>query len=140
MNCPRCGVPLKTQAYEEVEVDFCDACWGYWLDAGELPAVLKARIFEFSEAERARIRQVLRGEGRKEDAPPADCPRCDERMEAVRVAGTPLYIDRCPTHGTWLDTGELKALQIFNESQAPAALAGQRSLFTRLLSVFRAPE
>lgn len=53
MNCPRCGVDLKKEPYEGVEVDRCPACWGTWLDKGEFARLLALAIrsIRFSEGE-----------------------------------------------------------------------------------------
>ena len=42
VSCPACQTPmtpLRPPGSHEVEIDHCEACGGYWLDAGELPAV-----------------------------------------------------------------------------------------------------
>ncbi len=36
MDCPVCKEPMIVLEYADVEVDFCVACEGVWLDAGEL--------------------------------------------------------------------------------------------------------
>lgn len=142
LKCPRCRGGLARQRYEGVEVEFCAACWGYWLDRGELKAILKTRALQFSEEERdAILKEMARETARHADTgaatEPAPCARCGKRMHPVRVQGTPVRVDLCREHGVWLDTGELKALQIFNESQTPAALKSQRSAFGRLLTKVR---
>ena len=55
MNCPRCFLPLRKELYEKTEVDFCDTCWGMWLDKGELPAVVHAEDLVFDEEDRKRV-------------------------------------------------------------------------------------
>jgi Zn-finger nucleic acid-binding protein len=41
MNCPRCGIVLKIADRQGVEVDFCPACRGIWLDRGELDKIIE---------------------------------------------------------------------------------------------------
>jgi hypothetical protein len=36
MPCPRCTGRLRSEVYQEVNIDRCDTCGGLWLDAGEL--------------------------------------------------------------------------------------------------------
>jgi len=101
MNCPACGKPLVVVERDAVEVDWCPACHGLWLDAGELELLAKA---------------AGHGAGIAFDGPPAPsqrrCPRCPAKMEERAVAqDPPVRIEACPRgHGLWLDQGELGAL------------------------------
>src|SRR3990167_1086793 len=125
MNCPRCKLALRRDTYEGVEVDYCPECWGYWLDQGELEIIAKRQKLAFSEQERKTVAQALGG--RVADPPqalPAPCPHCQTPMTRVAFSGeapaASIMIDHCQSHGVWLDTGELKALQIFAEGRSPA--------------------
>jgi Zn-finger nucleic acid-binding protein len=115
MECPRCKLSLSRERYEEVEVDVCPGCWGMWLDSGELEAILESRELVFSEEEK---KLVLEGRARRAQAAqnPVACPRCQVRMERLFLDPVAyLVIDRCPRHGIWLDTGEVKAVQALAE-------------------------
>ncbi len=112
MDCPRCELPLRRQLYEGVEVDFCDACWGCWLDDGELASIIKVRDLHFSEEEKRGVLNLLWA-SRTGPRQPILCPRCGQFMEQIRYSeSVDLLIDRCKKHGIWLDTGELKKLQV----------------------------
>lgn len=119
MNCPRCKLALQKAEYEGVTVDLCDHCWGIWLDQGELPMILDSQQMQFSDAERRQFTGLgLRpaGPGNTEPAP---CPQCGQVMEQLGSdAVIPLVIDRCDEHGVWLDTGEIKAVQVLAEQSA----------------------
>ena len=39
-RCPKCGAPLITIKYRDVELDKCSECQGMWFDAGELDQVM----------------------------------------------------------------------------------------------------
>lgn len=39
MKCPKCGADLTETDYHHVKVDFCQACRGMWLDAGEVEMI-----------------------------------------------------------------------------------------------------
>lgn len=39
MRCPKCGMPLITVKYKDLDIDKCTSCHGVWLDSGELEAV-----------------------------------------------------------------------------------------------------
>ena len=45
------------------------------------------------------------------------CPVCSGGMEKKKYhRSCPIEIDECELHGIWLDTGEIKDLQVFIES------------------------
>jgi len=115
MDCPRCKLPLRKVDYEGVEADMCEACWGFWLDTGELFEVLRRRELGFSDDEKRQVLDV-RHASRRGDVRPADCPRCGKVMtQAHYDESVHLVIDRCPAHGVWLDTGEIKEVQALAE-------------------------
>lgn len=117
MDCPRCKLPLRPTDYEGVEADLCENCWGIWLDTGELEEVLGSRAMSFSDDERRQLTS-LAGEAAlaTSSLDPAPCPRCGQVMELVQSdAGVIITLDRCPAHGYWLDTGEIKAVQALAE-------------------------
>jgi Zn-finger nucleic acid-binding protein len=103
VNCPACRAVLVVLEHELVEVDFCPACKGVWLDAGELEL-----LFGDAEACAGVLAggEAACGEGRRR------CPRCRARMSQCTTSGTPaVTYDRCPKdHGLWLDAGELESV------------------------------
>jgi Zn-finger nucleic acid-binding protein len=124
MKCPRCKLTLKPVRYEAVEADVCDACWGFWLDVGELEAVLLDREMKFSKEETEAILD-LHSASQKGPTAPAPCPRCTKTMKRVHYdALVHLVIDRCDDHGVWLDGGEIKKVE---------ALAARSEEFHRVL-------
>ena len=111
MQCPRCHLPLRRETYEGVDIDFCDSCWGCWLDSGELSMILESRQLVFTEEDKQQILDVMSA---SKTGPRGQilCPHCRTFMEQVRYQeAVELLIDRCPEHGVWLDAGELKKVQ-----------------------------
>lgn len=107
MNCPHCSAEvLVAVEYDQVEVDYCPACRGIWLDAGELELL-------FGDAEAARRFLSI---GAPTDIPrgekPRQCPECDVAMTKESTASEPPVIfDHCPNgDGLWLDHGELETI------------------------------
>ena len=39
MHCPKCGMPLHTVRFHNIDIDRCFNCQGTWLDKGELDKV-----------------------------------------------------------------------------------------------------
>jgi len=115
MDCPRCKHPLRKVDYEGVETDMCERCWGLWLDSGEFAEILTRRDYVFSPEETALCLDV-RTASRAGKTTPAPCPKCLRTMERQHYdESVHLVIDRCPEHGVWLDTGEIKKAQALAE-------------------------
>ena len=87
---------------ESVEVDYCMACRGVWLDAGELEL-----LFGDREVTAGFLTAGDPAQGRKEK--PRRCPICGKRMaKATTGSEPPVVYDSCPNnHGLWFDQGEL---------------------------------
>ena len=121
MNCPRCQLAMVPTEYENEKVLYCQTCWGYWLSNKQLDAILHNLVYKFDEDEKQKILKDL-SEGNV--AVPAsqdgyiNCPECQTPMSKRPYnKDCGIVIDQCSLHGTWLDTGELKALQIYVESE-----------------------
>ena len=41
MNCPACHTALLMSEREGIEIDYCPACRGVWLDRGELDKIIE---------------------------------------------------------------------------------------------------
>ncbi|HET9397185.1 MAG TPA: zf-TFIIB domain-containing protein [Sphingomicrobium sp.] len=41
MNCPNCKTPLTMSERQGIEIDYCPACRGVWLDRGELDKIIE---------------------------------------------------------------------------------------------------
>jgi len=102
MNCPVCKEPLVVLEYDSVEVDYCFACDGVWLDAGELRLL-------FGDARQCDA--FLNGGTPHERSPekPRRCPICRKKMaKAVTRGDHPVTYDLCARgDGLWFDKGEL---------------------------------
>ncbi|HPA47204.1 MAG TPA: zf-TFIIB domain-containing protein [bacterium] len=114
--CPHCHEPLVVLELEGVEIDYCLACGGIWLDTGELEL-----IAERAGAEPGGLSKALASaapEGKTERT----CPRCGKILQTVQVGDVEL--DRCRRgHGLWLDRGELQTLVSNFASEEEGAVA-----------------
>jgi ribosomal protein L37AE/L43A len=122
MNCPRCHTPLapghlsEHSIFEKVQV--CKTCKGTFIGADDLIQVEiqhHAALFEFRHIP-----------GEAEQQKPLTCPACDVIMTKVTSErDAKVIMDLCPKcHHTWLDGGEIDALQT-------------ESLLHNLVSLFR---
>jgi len=127
MNCPGCQHPLIVLEHALLEVDYCTACKGVWLDAGELELLLGSA--------QAAV-DFLRGGQAAAFEMPRRCPICRTKMNKEATAGTEsVTYDVCPhRHGLWFDAGELGTVL---DRGAPAGM--DAPVIGWLREVFSAP-
>ena len=129
--CPRCGVTLAPTKYENVSVDFCDACWGYWVGLYQFETILATKDEVFSKEER---QSSAKAAAHPADGKPLGCARCGKGMQKLMVKDEwdkpAFFVDFCKDHGLWLDTGEIKRAQILDEKTG-AVRKALRSGFDR---------
>ncbi|UCH64792.1 MAG: zf-TFIIB domain-containing protein [Ignavibacterium sp.] len=103
MVCPVCKEQMIILELHEVEIDYCPACSGIWLDAGELELLLE------DQGEREKIVSSFHLDPEHPEKP-YRCPICRKKMDKVYVGEKKeLLIDKCPDNdGLWFDEGELK--------------------------------
>ncbi|MCD6288315.1 MAG: zf-TFIIB domain-containing protein [Candidatus Hydrogenedentes bacterium] len=102
MDCPVCKKPMIVLECADVEVDFCVACEGVWLDSGEIELLFgDARAC----AEFLSVGSPANAHGEKKRR----CPICRARMsKEATESDPPVLYDRCPNgDGLWFDKGEL---------------------------------
>src|SRR5579871_3389883 len=102
LECPRCGVTLGSTKYEGMAVDFCDACWGYWIGLHQFEAILAAKDEVFSTEEKG----VSSGaKAHPADGKPLPCCRCKKGMAKLPIeekGHVAFFLDYCRDHGLWL--------------------------------------
>lgn len=122
MDCPRCKLPLSAEKYEGIEVDACGTCYGYWLDTGELEAITTKKGHAWGRSEKQDILHAIakaNAEGKAKADEDAACPKCASTMEKVVFGGkSGITLDRCAAHGVWLDSKEMKLVQVWAEHEA----------------------
>ncbi len=119
MDCPRCKLTMEDAVYEQQPVKFCGNCWGYWMTRDRLDKIVDGVTYAFSKKEQKTISRTMRTQGdvdRGGESAYIQCPECDQFMERKKFHyKCPVEIDECAQHGIWLDTGEIKELQVFIE-------------------------
>ena len=123
MDCPVCKNAMIVLELQEVEVDYCTACGGIWLDAGELELLLEDSQNAKKLLNSFKIDKNCAENRRK-------CPICLKKMQKIIVSFStpPLLLDKCPKgDGLWFDKGELQnifnATQLDNENKIQKLLA-----------------
>lgn len=114
-TCPRCAVRLKSldlKLHGRFLLDRCEQCFGLFFDPGELEALLEAMVGNVFGIDHAGLAAI--NEQRKLNRYPVaylKCPVCTQLMHRVNFgAKSGVIVDRCKTHGIWLDGGELRQL------------------------------
>ena len=108
MDCPNCKNPLIILELAEIEIDYCTACEGIWLDAGELELLLE-------DSEKKDMLLNSFDDALSSDETKIKCPICRTKMKKVLVGEkNKITIDECKNNdGLWFDKGEL--LQVVQE-------------------------
>jgi Zn-finger nucleic acid-binding protein len=103
LNCPNDGSELTPVTIEDIPVDQCPACGGFWLDRGELETL--------GEKHGAHMRPVTLGDISVVDET-RQCPRDRSALHKHDFAEhTGFYIEQCPTcQGVWLEMDQLTAI------------------------------
>jgi hypothetical protein len=99
MNCPKCSTVLTKKYYKGMlEVDYCPACRGMWLDFNELDR-LEDVAFDQDQYKGSLVHR---------DCPvECKCPVCSGPMREFQYRLYDLKLDLCSEkHGFWLDAGE----------------------------------
>lgn len=115
MACPQCSTPLDVIELEtepRLQVERCLTCHGMFFNPGEVEALLDAQTNPIVWLDPVQIEQIADDFGNKErKVTYQKCPACGDRMSHVNFGGrSAVIIDRCGTHGVWLDGGELRRL------------------------------
>ena len=111
MNCPRCKTKLDNKTIiernDKIDIGNCPSCEGLWFDKGELNL-----LENISEPVLFEWRMLC---SKYDQLTPLNCPSCDDSpmmKKAEHPRDENVVIDYCEQcEGTWLDGGELEAIQ-----------------------------
>jgi Zn-finger nucleic acid-binding protein len=114
MPCPGCCAPLDVIEFETtpaLRIERCHSCHGMFFNPGELEALLDARTNPLVWLDPEQMNRISGDFGFDHEVVYRKCPVCAERMSHVNFAGrSGVILDRCGTHGVWLEGGELRRL------------------------------
>lgn len=128
LHCPEGHGPLETiriGAAADLALDRCPVCLGMFLERGALEQLLSQAVGPVWEIDTPLLNRLAENPR----SSPASlryrrCPACSEMMNRSlfgRRSG--VIVDRCRSHGTWLDAGELR--QLLEWTRAGGALRHQ---------------
>ena len=110
MRCPACDngrlQTIDITFTQQVKVDRCDTCFGYWIDHSELDAIVaeEARLEAYNSEARREAREAERTRAGNPSYPP------NESHEYLAADGSPPWFpERMPRHIFESASGGLKA-------------------------------
>ena len=111
MNCPVCGIPFIIVERNNIEVNFCPNCEGFWLDNGELELLTEILGIEKYIINPNNLAFI------KSNEKTYNCPKCNKKMGKVRI--NDIILDVCPDgDGIWFDKGELAKVLSENKTNS----------------------
>ena len=112
LHCPKCGDTLVETWHRNVNVDYCVKCNGVWVDHIEERSLLDMTPQGFTIDELKQLRKIYEAVSTVDDSGYVPCPICEQLMQRRNWGGySGVIVDRCLTHGTWYDAGELEKIQ-----------------------------
>ncbi len=109
LNCPNENTALNHIVVEDVPVDQCPTCGGYWLQRGELETL--------ADHHGAHLKPITVGKVSVVDSK-RKCPQDDTMLCQHEFAEhTGITIDQCPTcQGIWLESTQLSNILSYLEA------------------------
>ncbi len=114
LPCPQCETPLGVIEFDTdppVRIERCQTCYGTFFNPGELEALLDAQTNPLVWLDPVQLKQIATDYGHNHEVIYRKCPMCAERMSHLNFGGqSGVILDRCGTHGVWLEGSELRRL------------------------------
>ncbi len=99
MKCPRCNVDMVLTQRHKLQVNYCEACKGMWLEQAEL-GELEDEVFDFGDRWKGTL---FLSTSQTTDR----CPECTEHLQKFQYRFYELEMEVCPNqHGYWLEDDE----------------------------------
>jgi Zn-finger nucleic acid-binding protein len=114
LPCPHCTTALDVIEFDSeprIRIERCTTCFGTFFNPGELELLLEARTNPLVWLDPVQLQQIAADFSQDPVVAYRKCPLCAERMSHINFAGrSGVIIDRCWTHGVWLEGSELRRL------------------------------
>lgn len=142
LPCPSCATPLDVIEFETepaIRIERCTTCYGTFFNPGELEALLDAQTNPLVWLDPAQLNQIAEDFGHQHEVVYKRCPMCAERMSHLNFGGrSGVILDRCGTHGVWLEGSELRRLTEW--WRAGGKLIYQQNEAERVKKLYATPE
>ena len=114
LACPSCASTLSVIEFETeppLRIERCNACHGMFFNPGELEAALNSQTHPLVWLDPAQMDRIGEDYGFQHEVVYRKCPMCSDRMNHLNFARrSGVILDRCATHGVWVEAGELRRL------------------------------
>ena len=114
LPCPLCATPLSVIEIDvepKLRIERCNTCHGMFFNPGELETLLEAQTYPLVWLDQAQLGQLAAASDHDPEIIYRKCPMCAERMSHLNFGGrSGVILDRCGTHGVWLEGSELRRL------------------------------
>lgn len=114
LPCPHCSTALDVIEFDiepKMRIERCTTCFGMFFNPGELGAMLDAQTNPLVWLDPVQLNQIAEDFGHRHEIVYLKCPMCAERMSHLHFGGkSGVILDRCGTHGVWLEGSELRRL------------------------------
>jgi Zn-finger nucleic acid-binding protein len=114
LRCPSCESGLSVIEFETdpaIRVERCHSCHGMFFNPGELQALLDVQTNPLVWLDTVQMQRIASDYGFTHEVVYRKCPMCEDRMSHVNFASrSGVILDRCGTHGLWVEGGELRRL------------------------------
>ena len=102
MLCPNCKMELIVVERDNVALDYCPNCSGFWFDDEEWNLLCK-RLYSTTKDIVGDVYSIPKLTIKEEIK---HCPICNSKMEKFMAYN--IVLDRCPNkHGIWFDKNEM---------------------------------
>ncbi len=134
LPCPCCGCLMAVRQLIGISINECPECNGLWVPGNKIEVLVKKALEAHEQAaasgEGSLAPRVKGNNPYRQRVEYRKCPECEAFMLRRNFRKTSgIIIDRCHTHGTWLDADELEEIAGFIASggrpQAEAFLKEQ---------------
>lgn len=114
LKCPKCPSFLEKAAQDTVGVDHCKSCKGIWVGFIEEKALLQIKPETMTLDEIRRLRRQYQPVYKSEPVRYVPCPACGDLMTRRNWGShSGIIVERCESHGTWFDAGEVEKIRNF---------------------------
>ncbi|MGR9045314.1 MAG: TFIIB-type zinc ribbon-containing protein [Gammaproteobacteria bacterium] len=112
--CPHCNEPLQTVAISldgKLFIERCEQCFGLFFDVNEIERLLESAVTNVFTINRDLLVNINKERYRHQKIKYIKCPVCHSYMSRINFGHrSGVVVDRCKTHGIWLDNGEITHL------------------------------